>query len=143
MYQYISLIYLYLICKYCISISNIPIQDRSRTHDSNTEPLKKWIICWKNIGRRLEQIFFFFFFPKKTYGWQTGTVFNITYHWENAHQNHSDISPHMCRMAILQKTTDKELVSKDVQQRKSLRTADGNSHWHNHYGKQCSSPSKL
>ena len=62
-----------------------------------------WDFLWRfkknnleKSGRRPRWIFFFFHTKKYTDGQQAhGKMFNITPYWGDAHQNHSEISPHI------------------------------------------------
>ena len=61
-------------------------------------------------------------------------MFGITNHQGNANQNHSEISLHTDRMAIIRNA--KASVGEDVEKLEPLHTVGGNLKWCSHSGKQ-------
>ena len=61
-------------------------------------------------------------------------MLNITNHLRNANQNHSEISPHTLRMAIV-KNPEITSTGKNAQEREHLCIVGGNVNRCSHYGK--------
>ena len=72
-------------------------------------------------------------------------MLNTTNYQENAHQNHSDMSPHTRHYGHHQKEQQMFFSNKcwkDVEKREALYTAGGNVNWCSHCGKHFGGSSK-
>ena len=66
-------------------------------------------------------------------------MLNVTNHQRNANYNHNEIP---VGMAIINKSTRKKDVGKDVEKREHFSIVGGNADWYSHYGKQYGDTSK-
>ena len=67
-------------------------------------------------------------------------MLDITYHWGNAHPNHSNMLPHTCEQ--LKPTTQGASLGEDTEEKGAPCTAGGNANWRSHSGKQHGGSSK-
>ena len=67
-------------------------------------------------------------FPKEDIQMARMKVLNITYHQDNANQNHSETPPHTCEMGCYQRQ-ERKSVGKYVVKRETSCTAIGNVSW--------------